>query len=69
MIFRWVPGASWTNTTPAKDLLGRPAGSSIAPSATIITGLFLALIATSAASSFRPGLFSSLRCRGWIRGI
>ena len=54
MIFRWVPGVSWSNTTPAKDLLGRTTGSSVAPSETIVTGLFLAplgLITTSATSS------------------
>ena len=59
MIFRWVPGVSWSNTTPAKDLLGRTTGSSVAPSATIVTGLFLAplgLITTSATSSSAPCL-------------
>ncbi len=69
MIFRWVPGASWTNTTPAKDLLGRPAGSSIAPSATIITGLFLALIATSAASSFALAFFLPSVVAGGFAGF
>lgn len=69
MIFRWVPGASWTNTTPAKDLLGRPAGSSIAPSATIITGLFLALITTSAASSFALAFFLPSVVAGGFAGF
>ena len=69
MIFRWVPGASWTNTTPAKDLLGRPSGSSITPSATIITGLFLALIATSAASSFALAFFLPSVVAGGFAGF
>ena len=51
MIFQWVPGVNCNNTAPAKDLLGRPSGSSIASSATIVTGSFLALIASYAASS------------------
>ena len=72
MIFRWVPGVSWSNTAPAKDLLGRPSGSSIAPSATIVTGLFLAprgLIATSAASSSALAFFLPSVVAGGLAGF
>lgn len=72
MIFRWVPGVSWSNTAPAKDLLGRPSGSSIAPSATIITGLFLAplgLIATAAASSSALAFFLPSVVAGGFAGF
>ena len=72
MIFRWVTGVSWTNTTPPKDLLGRPSGSSITPSATIVTGLFLAplgLIATSAASSSALAFFLPSVVAGGLAGF
>ena len=72
MIFRWVPGVSWSNTAPAKDLSGRPSGSSIAPSATIVTGLFLAplgLIATSTASSSALAFFLTTIVAGGLAGF
>ncbi len=72
MIFRWVPGVSWSNTALARDLSGRPSRPSIAPSATIVTGLFLAplgLIATSAASSSALAFFLPSVVAGGLAGF
>ena len=72
MIFQWVPGVSWRNTAPAKDLLGRSSGSPIAPSATIVTGPFLmplGLVASSAASSSALAFFLPSVVAGGFAGF